>query len=215
LQLFTSPGYIVDTGRLYLAQKQKMKYFICALLVAGIAQGVTAQNLDSLFKAHDIEFAFAEKVYAGDVSAKNLYLRADRFARIHYSDDTGARIERDPSRNRITIYASVPYMQSFDDPTHKSVSGSISYQLTIVCVKGAFEYKYASFQHRPAQAKATAFGLLTDEENCPYAELKGSQEWKNKVWEELKTFAFEWANPHSGELKVVMFTVNPNESLSE
>ncbi|MCB0483309.1 MAG: DUF4468 domain-containing protein [Flavobacteriales bacterium] len=189
-----------------------MRYFF-AFVCVFCSVGLFAQNLDSLFKAHDTEYSFAEKVYVANVTAAQLYKRADRYIRITYSEDNQARIERSENRQRITVYAVMPYEQGFSDAGHKSISGKVTYRLTIAAMNGAFEYKYDLFEHIPQNPKAPKLGHLIAEETCPYEEVKGSEEWKNKAWEDVKSEVFEWTHPQSGALKTVMFTVNPEETM--
>lgn len=201
--------FLAKIGSMY-----KTSVFFFFLLI-NFSNSATAQNLDSLFKAHDAEFSFAEKIFTGEVSARHLYLRADRYIRITYSSDTKTRIERDETKNRITVWSSFEFQSSVNEINHKSASGKIAYRLTIQALHGSYEYKYDNFVHSPTKENASAFGLLIKEDKCPYSQVKGAEEWKDRVWDEIKTAAFEWTTPQSGELKTVMFTVNPNESLDK
>ena len=76
---------------------------------------------------------------------------------------------------------------------NNQTKGIIRFIVTIKVKDGKYRYEFTNFTHEGSRSitsygnvSASSFGLITITDTCSHSDFKGYQNWKNKVWADIK-----------------------------
>ena len=131
-------------------------------------------------------YQLSEVVEVKNSSVDELYLRGRQWFITSFKDSNRV-IQLDDPKQRIIIgkgnFTYEPTILSGSNVTR----GRVDFIVSIELKEGRFRYVLKDFTHFGQVGTKTDFGVITDDIEFPYGKLlEGSQNWKSKVWKDIK-----------------------------
>lgn len=152
-----------------------MKYFILLLIFTSVVHFTKGQTN---------AFVVEEVVHIDTItSAEVLYERTKMwFAETFVNSESVIQIDNE-EEGTIVGKASFRYKPKVFQSS-ETIRGWVRYTISVYCRKGRYKFVISDFIH---DGKSTDFDLITIDEECPYKIGLAGQNWKNKVWNDIKT----------------------------
>lgn len=169
-----------------------MKYLIVALVF---------QLGTELLGQSPIEFE--DVVAVEDVSAEELYKRAEYWAvKVYNNPDRVMQIE-DPENGHITVTGGFHYNQTKKIwGAWESTAGPIRYTMDIYVRDGRYKYRITQFSHHGSMN----FGLITDADEFEGKMPLTTKGFRKKIWDDIKMQSKEKADELFESLQKTMTT---------
>jgi len=133
---------------------------------------------------------FSMAVKADKISPKDLYKRG----KFWFSDIfqcSNKKLTLDDANNGVVVgKCSFPYNPKVVTWSAKT-KGDVEYQVRLRFKEGRYECEITDFRHK---GSGIAFDLITQEASCNKEIAGASSEWKNQVWNDIKSQAKAHAN---------------------
>lgn len=130
-------------------------------------------------------FAFTMGVKADNTSQKDLYKRG-KFWYVNIFDGFNKKLIVDnPSQGLLVGKGSFQYDPKVHIGSAKT-KGTVEYQVKLRFREGMYEYEITDFRHKGSEI---SFDLLTQAATCSKEITGVSPEWKNQVWDDIKSQA--------------------------
>jgi hypothetical protein len=140
-----------------------------------------------IFAQSGTPLIFTEVIEVEGATATQLHDRClDWFAKSYINSD---KVLRSSSSDKLIASPLIPYVPNVFAGS-ESTKGNIRYTITVEFKEGKYRYSITDFYHtgNPVAKYGSAdFGIITDAIECPPEVRFSTRNYKNKVWNDIKS----------------------------
>jgi hypothetical protein len=122
-------------------------------------------------------------------SKDELYSAALKWFGLTYNDAQSVLQVQDKASGTIVGKGAIRYEPAVFVGS-EGTRGWIKYTISVEVKEGRFRYTVESFRHEGTKVIAgqmASFGLLTTDDRYPHGVVRGTEKWRDKVWDDIKT----------------------------
>ena len=134
------------------------------------------------------KLTYTEVVKVDSVSKTELFQRARAWFNTAFISSQNVLNIQDKESGELGGSAVIPY-ESGVYVGSAGTRGRIRFTLSVTAKDGRYKYEFTNFSHTGTATSLTKpydFGLITQDETCPYHLPGGTESWNTKVWKDIK-----------------------------
>lgn len=131
-------------------------------------------------------FEVSEVVNVENTSVDELYIRGKQWFISFFNDSNSVIQMDDPIQGILIGKGNFSFEPTFISGSNLT-RGRVNFFISIELKEGRYRYNLKDFTHFGQVGTRTDFGVITNDVEFPYGKsLEGSQNWKSKVWKDIK-----------------------------
>lgn len=153
---------------------------------------------------------YTEVVNVDSISKAELYSRARSWFNEAFKSSQNVLNIQDKETGELSGTGVMKYTPTVWRGNTQTI-GIVRFNVTIKIKDGRYKYEFTNFTHEGSVSRntygklpASSFGLITITDTCSHSDFEGYQNWKNKVWVDIKNQINININPMIEALKKKM-----------
>ncbi|GDX52667.1 hypothetical protein LBMAG27_17140 [Bacteroidota bacterium] len=181
----------------------KKIFFTTILFLSALVSFAQTNVIDSTSA-----ISYSEVVKVDSVNKDELYLRARNWFKTNFNSSSAVLQIQDQPNGMLSGNTNFKYKQSFTSGW-ATTEGLVSFEINVIVKDGKFKYEIKNFSHKCTNYSTQYqfdFGIITNQVICPVEFKMTIPNWRNRVWNDIKTQSDSQAKQMIESLKIGMNT---------